>query len=103
MNTAVINIKTDSKIKKQAQKVAGDLGFSLSSLINGYLKQLVRTKGIQFSLVDNEEPSDYLVRALHESETDVAAGWVSPALTNATDAIAWLNNPKAGYKNGHRV
>lgn len=89
MNTAVINIKTDPGLKLQAQRVATDLGFSLSSLINGYLKQLTRTKTIFFSAA-TEEPSDYLIQALKESEADRKAGRTSPTFTNADDAIAWL-------------
>lgn len=56
MNTAVINIKTDPKLKKQAQNIAAQLGFSLSSLINAYLKQLVRDKTVHYNLVD-ESPT----------------------------------------------
>ena len=52
MKTAVINIKTDTEVKANAQKVASELGFSLSSLINGYLRQLVKTKTINFSLLN---------------------------------------------------
>jgi addiction module RelB/DinJ family antitoxin len=67
MNGAVINIKVEPRVKAKAQEVASDLGFSLSSLINGYLRQLITTKTIHFSLQD-EEPSEYLIKALRESE-----------------------------------
>jgi antitoxin component of RelBE/YafQ-DinJ toxin-antitoxin module len=43
-NTAVINIKTNPKIKKEAQAVASDLGLSLSAVINAYLHQLGKKK-----------------------------------------------------------
>jgi len=89
MNTAVINIKTDPKVKAKAQGVASDLGLSLSAIINGYLKHLVRTKTVHFSL---EEPSEYLIKSLEESESDRGAGRVSPVFGNASDAITWLNN-----------
>jgi addiction module RelB/DinJ family antitoxin len=36
MNTAIINIKTDAKVKKEAQAVASDLGLTLSGAINGF-------------------------------------------------------------------
>ena len=49
MNTAVINIRTDLGLKSAAQKVAEELGFSISSLVNAYLKQLVKTKTVHFS------------------------------------------------------
>lgn len=73
MNGAVINIKVESKLKSEAQKVAFDLGFSLSSLINGYLRQLIKTKTVYFSLRD-EEPSEYLIKALRESENERLRG-----------------------------
>ncbi len=69
MSNAVINIKTDKELKVKAQKLAGDLGFSLSSLLNAFLKQLVRTKTVNFSL--EEEPSEFFKKALKESEKDI--------------------------------
>lgn len=68
MKTAVINIKTDASVKRKAQRLAQELGFSLSALINAYLRDIIRTKSINFSL--SEEPSDYLLRVLEESERD---------------------------------
>ena len=101
MNTAVIKIKTEVSTKKQAQRIASELGVSLSSIINAYLKQFVRTRRIEFDL--REEPSDYLLQSLKESQEDIKAGRVSPKFTNAEDAIKWLNNPKAKYQNGDTV
>ena len=69
MNTEVINVKVEPGLKIEAQKVALNLGFSLSSLINGYLRQLTKTKTIYFSLKE-EEPSEYLIKALRESEEE---------------------------------
>lgn len=74
MNTAVVNVKVNPKVKKDAQKVAGRLGLSLSSLINGYLKQLIRTQSVSFNL--SEEPSEYMIQALKESKKDIKAGRV---------------------------
>ena len=89
MDTAVINIKIDSKTKLQAQRVAAGLGFSLSSLINGYLRQLVRVKTISFSLT-SEEPSEYLVQALRESEKDRKAGRFN-SFRSADEALGFLD------------
>lgn len=74
MNTAVVNVKVNPKVKKEAQKVAERLGLSLSSLINGYLRHLIKTKTVFFSL--KEEPTDYLLDALKESKEDIKAGRV---------------------------
>ena len=49
INTVTISIRTDPKTKKEAEKIANNLGFKLSTLLNAYLKKLVRTKEIRFS------------------------------------------------------
>lgn len=90
MNKTIINIKTDLKIKVHAQKIAADLGLSLSGIINAYLKQLVRAKTIQFSLRHEEIPSDYLLSVLKESERDKKKGNMHSFKT-AKEAIAFLD------------
>ena len=97
MNTAVINVKVEPDIKKKAQRVVEELGLSLSGVINGYLRHLVRTKAVHFSL--SEEPSEYMIQSLKEAEEDIKAGRVSPNFNNAEDAISWLDNPKRKYVN----
>jgi addiction module RelB/DinJ family antitoxin len=89
MKTAVINIKTDEHIKAQAKKVATQLGLSLSGLINAYLRQLVKSKTVYFSL-RSEEPTEHLLRSLAQSERDRKSGRVSPTFDSAEDAVAWL-------------
>jgi DNA-damage-inducible protein J len=98
MNTAVINIKTNPEVKEQAQRIASELGFSLSSLLNGYMRHLIKTKTVYFS-AKSEEPSEYLIEVLKESEADRKAGRVSPSFDKVNDAIAWLKNPKKKYLN----
>lgn len=97
MQTAVINIKINPQTKKEAQTVAKEIGVSLSGLINGFLKHLIRTRTATFSAV--EQPSEYLIQALKEAEKEIKAGWVSPTFDNAEDAIAWLRDPRAKYAN----
>ncbi len=90
MNTAVINVKTEPKVKYEAQIVAKKFGVSLSSLVNAYLKQLVRTKKIEFTL--EEEPTTHLLNILNLAQKDIKAGKVSPKFKNADDASKWLNS-----------
>ncbi|MBU1164397.1 type II toxin-antitoxin system RelB/DinJ family antitoxin [Patescibacteria group bacterium] len=45
----IINIKSDRDIKEKAQKIAKNLGLPLSTLINAYLRQLIRNEEIHFS------------------------------------------------------
>lgn len=101
MNTAVINIKTNPSTKTRAQEIAKELGFSLSALINGYLRHLVKTKTVHFTT--KEEPSKWLIKVLKENKKDIKKGKVSPAFENVDDAIAWLDDPNARYQNGDRT
>ena len=65
MNTAIINIKTDKNLKKDVQGIANELGVSVSALINGYLKQVVRSQKVIFTT--DEKPSKYLIKAIQEA------------------------------------
>ena len=47
----MINIKSDQEVKKNAQKIAGDLGLSLSAIIYAYLKQFIRNKSVYYSII----------------------------------------------------
>jgi addiction module RelB/DinJ family antitoxin len=89
MNTAVINIKTNRDTKRKAQEIASSLGFSLSSLINGYLKQLVKTKTVHFELAD-ETPSQYLIQSLKEAEKDRNRGKYR-TFENYDDALSFVD------------
>lgn len=88
MKTAIINIKTDPQTKKKAQKIAGDLGLSLGSIVNALLREFVRNKRLDVAM---EEPSEYMIRSLKESEEDVKAGRVH-SFKNPKDALAFLDD-----------
>ncbi|MEK7513953.1 MAG: type II toxin-antitoxin system RelB/DinJ family antitoxin [Patescibacteria group bacterium] len=98
MDTAIINIRVDQDVKNQARDVVEKLGLSLSAVINGFLKTLIRTKKIEFD-INNEEPSEYLIQSLKQSEVDYKAGRVSPAFDSIEEAMAWLDDKNAKYAN----
>lgn len=102
MNTAVVNIKVDPKVKTQAQKFAASLGLSLSSLITGLLKQALKTRTVTFTDDVRLELTPWAKRMLHRSEKEAKEGWVSPGFTDSEDIIAWLNDPHRRYKNGNK-
>lgn len=87
MSTAVINIKIESGVKAKAKKVAEELGFNLSAVLNGYLRQFVRTKRINFSL---EEPSERLIKAMKKGKLDWKSGKGSPVFKNSHETNKWL-------------
>ncbi len=74
MQTAVINIRVEPETKRKAQRVTKDLGLTLSGVIEGFLKHLIRSKTVFFSL--KEEPTEYLLQALKESKKDIKEGRV---------------------------
>lgn len=89
MNTATINIKTEPHIKAEAQKTAKEIGINLSSIINAFLRQFIKTKTIIFSALD-EEPNKYLLKSIKKSEEDVKAGRVTKFKTGK-DALKYLD------------
>ena len=45
----ILNIKTDKKLKRDAQSIAKKIGVPLSTVVNSFLKQLVRDEEVVFS------------------------------------------------------
>lgn len=97
MKTAVINIKTTPTIKLRAQKIAKELGFGLSTLINGFLNTLIKTKTVEFTALPKEEPNEFMIKALKEAEKDIEINRLSPAFDDAEKAIAWLKKESKKY------
>lgn len=89
MNTAVINIKTQPEVKLKAQAIAREIGVSLSSLINAYLKQFIKTKTVTFS-VEDEIPNKRTIAIMKQAEKDYREGNTSPAFKTGEEAVAWL-------------
>jgi len=87
--TSVVNVKVDKEVKKEAKEVAEDLGFSLSSLVNGFLRQLIRTKTVNFSV--GFEPTPYLEELLLESGKQVKKGEVVSFKTTE-DAVKYVSS-----------
>jgi addiction module RelB/DinJ family antitoxin len=53
---SIINIKTDKEVKKNAQKIAKDIGLSLSDVINASLRNFIRTREVYFSTIPRITP-----------------------------------------------
>lgn len=65
----VINIKTEKNVKTHAQKLAKEMGFSLSAIINAYLKQFLRNKEVYFTIAPKMSPE--LENLLSKIEFDI--------------------------------
>ncbi len=90
MKTA-INIKADKEVKKNAQKVADELGLSLSAVINAYLKQFVRNKEIHLTVAPRM--SAELEELLGRVEQDVRNKRnLSPIFSSAKEMDRYLKS-----------
>lgn len=76
MNTAVVNVKVDPRIKRQAQKTARDLGISLSAVVNHALRSFIQTRTVMFSDDIGLELTPWAKRMLARSEKDAKEGKV---------------------------
>jgi addiction module RelB/DinJ family antitoxin len=97
MNTAVINIKTEPEIKIKAQTIAKELGLNLSSVINAYLVQLIRTKTVIFSTT--EEPTNYLLKMIANSQKEIKAAKITRKFKKTEDALGYLDKMIEDEKN----
>ncbi len=89
MKTTMINIKTDKEVKEEAQKLAKELGLTLSAIMTASLKQFIRTKSVSFSVEPRMTP--YLEGILDEVEKDIKNKKnLSPVFTSGKDMDDYL-------------
>ena len=90
MNTHTqILIKTDKKLKTDAQKVAKKIGVPLSTVINSFLKQFVRDEEVTFSGKEYKM-TPYLEALIEEAEEDYKKGNYSGPFETIEDFIDHL-------------
>lgn len=91
MNThTILNIKTDKKLKADAQKVASELGVPLTTVMNAFLKQFVRDKELTLS-ANQYRPTPYLIGLIEEAQAEYEAGDVKK-FDNADDFLKHLRS-----------
>lgn len=92
MNThTILNIKTDKKLKADAQKLAGELGVPLSTVMNAFLKQFVRDREITFT-ASQYRPTPYLESILEQAQKEYEAGDFIGPFKTGKDFIALLKS-----------
>lgn len=57
--TTTLLVKTDKALKKQAQDLAGDLGLTMTDIVNASLRQFVMNQGITISKIPTEHVDMY--------------------------------------------
>lgn len=71
-NYAIINLKTDPKLKKQAAEVADKLGVSISAVLNNELRRFAAEQSVVFDVP--EVPNVKTAKQLTESKKKIDAG-----------------------------
>ena len=86
----VIHIKADKEVKETAQRVANELGVSLSTVMNAYLRQFIRSRELHLSAIPTM--TSELERLLVDVETDIRTGkHLSPAFSDADAMDTYLD------------
>ncbi len=97
MDKTTINIRTNKEVKEKAQQTARDLGLPLSTIINAYLHQFVRTKEVHFHLEGELKPA--VKKRLDRLQKEAMEGKnLSPVFRDAQEANDYLDssNDKSG-------
>lgn len=90
MAKTTINIKADKIVKEGAQKVARKLGMPLSTVINAYLNQFIRTKEVHFFIEGELKPA--VKKRLARLHKEAMEGKnLSPAFKSTEEMDAYLN------------
>ena len=90
MSKAVINFKVDSEVKEEAQKLARDLGMSLSAIVNAQLRELIRTRTLNVSAEPRMTP--YLEKIIENVELDRELGKNITRTNSLEEALAHLDS-----------
>lgn len=87
MNTTML-IKTDKKLKQEAQKIAKNMGLPLSTVINNYLKEFIATQEVVFT---GYTPNKKTARMIDQARKDHKEGKTIGPFKTVSEAIAFLN------------
>lgn len=86
----VINIKANREVKENAQKLAKELGLSLSDVLNASLRNFIRTREVYFSAIPRMIPE--FERFLGNIEKDIKARKnLSPAFSSSDEINDYLD------------
>ena len=90
MEKTIINVKTDKNLKSEAQKVASELGLPLGTIINAYLRELIREKKVLFS--SPPVPNKKTQKLLKKIDSDIRAGINSKGPFTYDQALEYLDS-----------
>jgi len=90
MAKTVLNVKTDVEVKKEAQDIARELGLPLSTIVNAYLKDLIRERSVTFSVDLKLKPE--AAKRIDKAREDFKKGVnISPEFSSVAEMDAYLD------------
>ncbi len=91
MSKTLISIKADTEVKENAQKLAKELGLSLSDVIGAALRNFLRTREVYISAIPRMTPE--LERIIGIAEEDMKTGKnMSPAFHSMQEMDKYLDS-----------
>ena len=87
----IINVKTEKEIKQNAQKIAKDIGLSLSDVVNASLRNFIRTREVYFSAIPRM--TSEFERLIGRIDKDIKEKKnLSPSLSSSKKINDYLDN-----------
>lgn len=74
--SSTITVRVDEKVKKEAGHIFKEVGMDMSTAINIYLKQVIRSNGIPFP-VSADIPNEITLKAIKAAEEGEMASFSS--------------------------
>ncbi len=74
--SSTITVRVDDKVKKEAATVFKNVGLDMSTAINVFLKQVIRSNGIPFP-ISADIPNKVTLHAIKETEKGEMASFSS--------------------------
>ena len=68
MSTSTFSVRVDSNLKTEVEKCLSDMGMSMSTAINIYLRQIARHRAIPFIISAAPVPNKDTLEAFEEGE-----------------------------------
>lgn len=91
-NKTVISVKVDKDVRDRARKVSKRIGVPLSMVVNSGLRRFAQEERIVFQTEKAYQMTKKFEKKLEKIDADIKAGRnLSPAFSNAEDAIRWLH------------
>lgn len=84
MGQTIVSVKTDEKIKKDFNSFCDELGLSMSTAINLFMKTVIREQKIPFEL--SLTPNRETIKAIEESEA-ILKGEMKGKIYNSVDEL----------------